>query len=186
MLDPAAIAPETLRRFTRAEYDHFGDLGVFDDERVELLCGAVVTMSPNSPEHIDPIAQLQELLFEALKGRAKVRVQFALLAGDESVPEPDIAVVPLDDYRHRHPAEALLVVEVALSSLRIDRLVKAPLYAASGFPEYWIVNVADRCIEVYRTPQGGAYADLTRHGAGETLSPQAFPDVAIRVNDVLR
>jgi len=76
------------------------------------------------------------------------------------------------------------VIEVALSSLNKDRNVKAPLYAASGFPEYWIVDVAGQAIEVHATPAGGAYATVTRHTPGETLRPAAFPDVAVQVADV--
>lgn len=115
-----------------------------------------------------------------------MRIQQPLIAADESEPEPDVAVVPLGDYRLVHPERALLVIEIAASSLRKDRLIKAPLYAASGFLEYWIVNVNDGVFEVHRGARAGAWASVTRHERGETIAPEAFPDLAIRIADVLR
>jgi Uma2 family endonuclease len=186
MLDPAALAPERPRRLSRAEYDRLVELGFFDDERIELLHGTLVTMSPNDPGHVDPVAQLGKILFRALEDRAEVRIQFPFIAVDDSEPEPDVAVVPIGDYRAAHPGEALLIVEVAVTSLGKDRRIKGPLYAASGVPEYWIVNVPERCIEVHRAPADGIYTAVSRHGAGEAIAPLGFPDVAIRVDDVLR
>ncbi len=141
----------------RAEYERLVALGAFEDERVELLHGVLVDMSPNKPGHVSPIDRLTMILVPALVGRAIVRVQSPIAAGDESEPEPDLAVVPPGDYRQEHPAHALLVIEVALSSLNKDRHVKAPLYAASGFLEYWIVDVAGQAVEVHAAPADGVY-----------------------------
>jgi Uma2 family endonuclease len=184
MLDASLLLPLRPRPLKRAEYDHLVALGAFEDERVELLHGVLVDMSPNDPRHASPIDRLNAILTPALVGKGTVRVQLPLVAHDESEPEPDLAVVPLGDYRSEHPAVALLVIEVALSSLNKDRNVKAPLYAASGFGEYWIVNVADEVIEVYRSAEKGGYARLSRHSAPDTLRPEAFPDLAVRVADV--
>ncbi len=184
MLDASLLLPEHPRPLRRAEYDRLVALGAFEDERIELLHGVLVDMSPNDPGHVSPIDRLTMILAPALVGRAIVRVQSPILAHDESEPEPDVAVVPLGDYRLQHPGAALLVIEVAVSSLNKDRKVKAPLYAASGFPEYWIVNVAEKEIEVYSAPGSGVYARVTRHAAGETLGPEAFADVAVKVSDV--
>jgi Uma2 family endonuclease len=184
MLDASLLLPERPRPLRRVEYDRLVALGAFEDERIELLHGVLVDMSPNKPGHVSPIDRLTMILVPALVARAIVRVQSPIAAGDDSEPEPDIAVVPPGDYRQEHPAQALLVIEVALSSLNKDRNVKAPLYAASGFPEYWIVDVAGQAIEVHATPAGGAYATVTRHTPGETLRPAAFPDVAVQVADV--
>ena len=96
----------------------------------------------------------------------------------------DVAIVPLGDYSARHPARALLVIEVADSSVRTDRLVKAPLYAESGFEEYWIVDVAARIVEVHRGPMGDGWKSITRHASDETLTVAAFPDVAVRIADL--
>jgi Uma2 family endonuclease len=137
------IDPEKPRRIARAEFDRMVALGFFESERVELLHGVIITMTPpNDPPHASPVQLLGELLILGLARRATVRIQLPLIATDDSEPEPDIAVVPRGDYNEAHPERAHLVVEVADSSLRKDRLVKGPLYAASGFEEYWVVNVA--------------------------------------------
>jgi Uma2 family endonuclease len=184
MIDASLLLPERPRPLKRAEYDRLVALGAFEDERIELLHGVLVDMSPNDPGHVSPIDRLNMILAPALLGRAIVRVQSPIVAHDESEPEPDVAVVPLGDYRQQHPAFALLVIEVALSSLNKDRKVKAPLYAATGFPEYWIVNVAEKAIEVHLAPRGGIYSRVTRHTAGDVLRPEALPDVAVKVTDV--
>jgi len=115
-----------------------------------------------------------------------VRTQMPISLDDESAPEPDVAVVPLADYSHEHPSSAHLIIEVAYSSLRKDRLMKAPLYARSGFREYWIVNVPAKVVEVHRGPSPDGWASIMRHSAPETLHPQAFPDVAVPIAAILR
>jgi Uma2 family endonuclease len=184
VLEPSLILPETPRPLKRSEYDRLVALGAFEDERVELLYGTLVAMSPQDPGHTSPIGQLTMLLAPALVGRALVRVQSPLVASDESEPEPDLAIVPLGDYRASHPDRAHLVIEVAVSSAKKDRLVKGPLYARSGFTEYWLVDVTAGCIEVYRDPSADSYRVTTRHGAGEAIHVAAFADVAVRVDDV--
>ena len=181
MLDAALLLPERPRPLKRSEYERLVASGAFEDERVELLHGVLVDMSPNDPRHVSPIDRLNAMLTPRLLGRALVRIQSPIVAHDESEPEPDVAVVPLGDYREEHPARALLVVEVALSSLNKDRNVKGPLYAASGYREYWIVNVAEKTLEVHRAPRGDRYTDVTRHAQGEVLHINAFPDVEVDV-----
>jgi len=184
VLDARLIEPEKTRGLLRSEYDRLVALGLLEDERVELLHGTLVEMSPNEPAHSSPIQALTAILVPALVGRATVRVQLPLYAANESEPEPDVAIVPLGEYRSAHPAHAHLVIEVAVSSINKDRKVKAPLYAASGFAEYWLVNVRDRVVEVYRSPDSGTYRAVSRHGASEVLSPEAFPDVHVALGDV--
>ena len=185
MLEPSLILPEKPRPLKRSEYDRLVAMGAFDEERVELLYGTLVAMSPQDPGHTSPIGKLTMLIVPAIVGRALVRVQSPLVAVDESEPEPDLAIVPLGDYRSAHPDRAYLVIEVAVSSAKKDRVVKAPLYARSGFAEYWLVDVTAGCVEVYREPGPDGYRVTTRHGAGETIHVAAFSDVAIRVDDVL-
>jgi Uma2 family endonuclease len=105
-------------------------------------------------------------------------------SSDESEPEPDIAIVPNGSYSKRHPDQAHWIIEVAASSLKKDRDVKAPLYAASGFPEYWIVNVAARSVEVFRSPNDGGYSDVSVHDEHAEIAPLAFPDVSVRVAEL--
>ncbi len=186
VLDYALLAPETPRRISRELYDRMVSLGLLDEARVELLHGAIIQMSPNDPCHASPVDELNAILAVALVGRGRVRIQQPFLAADESEPEPDVAVVPLGDYHLVHPDRALLVIEIASSSLRKDRLIKAPLYAVSNVHEYWIVNVGERVVEVHRGATAGGWASITRHEHEETIAPDAFPDVAIRIADVLR
>ena len=162
-------------------------LGFFQSERVELLHGVIIAMTPpNDPPHASPVQLLGEILVLGLARRATVRVQLPLVAADDSEPEPDIAVVPRGDYNEAHPERAHLVIEVADSSLRKDRLVKGPLYATSGFEEYWVVNVIAKVVEVHRYPSDDGWASVTRHGRDDTIHPLAFPDLAVTVADFLR
>lgn len=186
MLEPSLIDPEKARPLKRAEYDQLVAAGAFEDERVELLHGTLVAMSPQDPRHTTPIQHLTMLLVPALVGRALVRVQAPFAASDDSEPEPDVAVVPLGDYKADHPARAHLVIEVALSSTKKDRLVKAPLYAQSGVDEYWLVDVTAGVIEVYRSPSSNGYATVTKQGAGDMIAMVTFADVSVSVDDVFR
>ena len=175
-----------MRPLKRAEYDRLVALGCFDDEKIELLNGMLVAVSPQGAGHAYVTTKLTALLIRALGERAIVQCQAPLGAWDDSEPEPDLAVVPNRDYSHDHPASALLVIEVAQSSLDKDRLVKATLYARAGVPEYWIVNLPERVVEVHRDPRpDGGYASVTIHGADQTIHPAAFPDVAVAIAEVL-
>jgi Uma2 family endonuclease len=181
-----AVAPPTQTRpLRREEYDQLVELGRFQGEKIELLYGELVHMSPIGARHTSAVQELGALLIRALEGRATVRIQSPFAALDTSEPEPDVAVVPLGRYAEAHAAEAYLIIEVAESSLAFDRIVKQRLYAESRVPEYWVVNVAEKCIEVYREPKAEAYARLERIGHGGSIAPERFPDVVIRVADVI-
>ena len=158
--------------------------GFFRDERVELIQGVVVQMSPQNAPHSYAIQILNRLLMPRLLGRADVRVQLPFVADGHSVPEPDLAVVPAENYRDAHPSRAFLIIEVADSSLKFDRQEKADLYARAGVPEYWVVNLADRIIERYSEPTSGAYARVTPFRSGETVQILAFGDVGVPANEV--
>lgn len=179
------IEPNRIRPLKRTEYERLAEWGAFDRERVELIRGQVVRMSPRTPEHDWTVTQLHERLLLGLRGRAVVRSQAALLAADDSKPEPDIQVLPPGDYRHEHPDRALLLVEVAHTSLEYDRTVKADLYAEGGVPEYWIVDLVNRILEVRDRIANGRYSRTRCFGPGETVSPAAYPDVEIEVASVL-
>jgi Uma2 family endonuclease len=185
MLDPSEFAPETMRPLSRAEYERLVAIGMFEDERVELLYGAVVEMSPKGPAHESALERLLELFVRALVPRATVRVQSAFAASDSSEPEPDLVIVPRRSYETAHPSEAFLVVEVSQSSLGKDRGVKARVYAESGVPEYWVVNVVDGVIERHTAPRDGRYETVATHRRGERIALVCFPDVVVAVADVL-
>jgi len=184
--EPAPMLLESIRPLRRREYDRLVALGSFDDERIELIGGLLVAMSPQGVEHSDVVSRLANALVRALGDRALVKSQCPLAVDDESEPEPDVAVVPSGDYSREHPSAAILVVEVSDSSLRTDREVKGPLYAAAGIEEYWIVNLVDRWVEVHRAPREGRYSDVSRHGREATLRPLAFADVVVAVGALIR
>jgi Uma2 family endonuclease len=185
VLDPKELAPEAPRLITRLEFERLGQTDFFgDDERVELIRGVLVTPPMPHPRHEAVIVRLNRLLILALGKRAWVQVNAAYAADDYSQVLPDLAVIPDGDYETERPASALLVVEVALSSLRKDQRVKAPLYAENGVPEYWIVNVDERLLEVHTLPRDGRYTNVATMAIGQTVRLVKFPDVAIDVADV--
>jgi Uma2 family endonuclease len=170
------------RRLTRDEYHRLAEVGFFrDDERVELIHGTLVEMAPIGPPHCNVVDVLNELLVIKLAGRAKVRIQQPLLGWDESEPEPDVAVVPTGSYAEHHPDQALLVIEVAESSLDYDQATKAPLYARSRVHEYWIVDVVGRAVIVHREATAEGYARVTRIAEGELVELALFPDVQVSI-----
>lgn len=175
-----------IRPLRRVEYDRMVQLGMFEDERIELLRGVLVPMSPIGPPHSATLDRLVELLVLALHGRARVRAQNPFAALDDSEPEPDVTVVPLGDYDAGHPERALLVIEVSESSLARDRGVKLRIYAENGVPEYWVVNLVDRRIEVHTEPSKDGYGAVRHVERGESIALGAFPDVAVNVGDVVR
>ncbi|MFN8424234.1 MAG: Uma2 family endonuclease [Anaerolineae bacterium] len=172
-------------RFCRAELP--------PDARVELIDGVIYQMSPTSPEHNGPSISLTRLLVQRLGDRADVLPSSSILLDHWSMPQPDFVVLARPDdpteYHKRHvePADCLLIVEVSRSSLRFDRGVKARAYARAGVPEYWIVAVDEGVIEVHREPgaDGKGYVSVVRHGRGEAVSPGAFAEVRIGVEEVL-
>lgn len=177
---------EVIRPLRRVEYDQLAVLGAFEDERIELLDGEMVAMSPIGTRHDSAVQQLTELLVLALHGRASVRCQSSFAASEISEPQPDFSIVARGDYIEDHPSQASLIIEVAESSLAKDRGRKLRLYATCQVPEYWVVDLVERCIEVYRDPEGPSYARMDRYGRGQSIQMLAFSDVHIAVSDVLK
>ncbi len=184
-MDLRQLEPEKPRPLRRAEYDRLVELGLFEDERLELLHGVIVAMSPQDAMHSNVIQILTTILVPKLLDRAYVRVQCPLALAEDSEPEPDVAVVALGNYFDEHPRTAFLVIEVADTSLRKDREIKAALYARAGVREYWIVNLPDRVVEVHREPAEGGYRRVQRFAAGDSIALEAFGDVIVAVADLL-
>jgi len=182
----AAAAAEKVRPLRRVEYDKLVALGVFEGEHIELIDGALLQMSPIGPPHCETVDRLNELFVLTFVGRARVRTQGSFAAGEFSEPEPDLSLLPLRDYHAEHPQQAYLVVEVAESSLSYDRGRKARLYAECDVPEYWVVNLVERTVEVHRAPNAGQYEQVSVHAKGSRLRLVAFPDVELSVDDFLR
>ena len=160
------------------------EAGLFQKERVELIHGILVRVSPQNAAHAMVVQILNRLLMPRLVGRADVRVQLPFAAGEDSMPEPDLALVAVAGFGAPHPDRAFLIVEVADSSLEEDRHEKAEVYASAGVGEYWVVNVPDRTIEVHTEPSRGAYARVTPYRRGEAVAPGAFPDVTISLSEL--
>jgi Uma2 family endonuclease len=182
MLDPALLGSERVRPLLRREYEQLVDAGSFADERVELLRGVLVEMSPQGPPHARIAAWFAQRLIKALDiARFDVRSHSPFAASDDSMPEPDVSVSLRTD-TDEHPAAAFLLIEVSDSSLRKDRIIKTEIYAEAGVPEYWIVDVEHRAVEVLTQPTKTGYANMHRleHGA---LRPLQL-DVALSVDEI--
>ena len=150
----ANYEPRT-RRFSRAEYEWLIDLGVFQPgEAIELIGGELMVAEPQSAPHYTAIQKTAKALEAAFGPGWEIRTQGPIGLDDDSEPEPDIAVVAgsPDNYSRAHPSRPTLTVEVAESSLGVDRQRKGSLYARAGLPDYWILNLVDRVLEVYRQP----------------------------------
>ncbi|MBL8950930.1 MAG: Uma2 family endonuclease, partial [Myxococcaceae bacterium] len=147
----------------------------------ELLYGRLVPMTIHPP-HSHFVKVLTKLFVIALGDRADVLVQSPIASSDDSEPEPDLSIVPAATYFDDHPSRALLIIEVADSTLKKDRTVKAQLYAETGVPEYWIVDGNGAAIEVYSQPIDGRYSSVVRYSAGQTVSPTAFPDIVVSLD----
>jgi Uma2 family endonuclease len=179
----------TRRRFNVDEYYAMARAGILtEDERVELLDGEVVVMTPKGVRHAACVRRLTHTFSRRLAGRAIVQVQDPVRLEGYSEPEPDVALLkpPCKRYDNAHPTPdaVLLIVEVADTSLASDRARKLPLYANAGIAEVWIINVEARAIEVYRQPSGARYADV-QHLREGSVTPLAFPGEAIDIDEIL-
>jgi hypothetical protein len=184
-----AVAFEPYR-FTVEQYHRMGDAGIFSpDARVELIDGEIFEMSPIGPWHAGVVNRLNRAFVTGLGDRAVVHVQNPVGLDRYSEPLPDLTLLRSrpDFYGTAHPtpADALLLVEVADTSLERDRGRKLPLYARTGVPEVWIVNRQADAVEVFRGPSRGGYGERQVCGRGQTLAPVAFPDLALRIDDIL-
>jgi Uma2 family endonuclease len=180
--------PHQPHRWTRAEYEHIVDSGGFPPEaRLELLEGQIIDMSPQKSTHASACDLVEAALLTCIFPDAYIRTQKPLAIDTTSEPEPDIAVVPGTprDYVDHHPTTARLIVEVADSSLDYDRSRKARVYARNRVPEYWIVNLRDRVLEIHRQPLGEGYRLTETRRADERVSPLAAPRCTVAVRDLL-
>ena len=183
------------RRFTRAEYERLIDLGVFQPgEDIELIGGELMVAEPQGAPHYTAIRKTAKALEAAFGPGWEVRTEGPIGLDDESEPEPDVALVPgaPDDYARAHPSRPALTVEVAESSLALDRQRKGSLYARAGLPDYWVLNLVDRVLEVYREPAPDSAAPFGwRYGRSEVfeasarVAPLAAPGSSIPVSQLL-
>jgi len=187
-MQATVITPETeqerepqIRLWSIADYHQMIEAGILDeDDRVELLEGR--------PFHAASVQRSSRLLFQLLSDRAEIRVQLPVILGNDSEPEPDLAVVRFDadEYSFRHPEapDIYLLIEVADSTIAKDRNQKARIYAKNRVLEYWILDLQKRQVYVFRQPEEGVYREKLILNSDDSITMQAFPDVAIALNDM--
>jgi len=185
------MAVQLLRRgFTVEEYHRMAQAGILtEDDRVELIEGEIITMTPIGSRHAACVDRLTRLLSAHAGREAIVRVQNPIRLGERSEPQPDLALLRFrsDFYASRHPGpeDVLLVVEVAETSADVDREVKLPLYARSGIAEAWLVDLAGGQIEVERRPTPRGYGEVERFGRGSRVRSRALPDLDVAADEIL-
>ncbi len=176
-------------RLTVADYHRMAQTGVLaEDDRVELIDGEIIDMAPIGSPHAGTVTYLINILKIAIGERAIVSPQNPVFLGRHSEPQPDIALLKprADFYRAKHPSpeDVLLIIEVADTTLRYDREVKAPLYARHGIPELWIVDLENRCLYLYREPGDEGYRQIETIEHPGVLTPLLLPDVPVALTDL--
>jgi Uma2 family endonuclease len=185
-MDDAALAP-ARHRLTVHDYHRMADAGIFgEDDRIELIDGDLIDMAPIGSEHAAVVNRLTEAFVLACAGRAIVSVQNPVRLDQSSEPQPDLAILrrQADFYAtggHPGPADILLLVEVADSSLRFDRTVKLPLYARAGIAELWIVDLQRRVVDVHRRPADDEYGEITTHQPREQVALVLAPEIMVKL-----
>ncbi|HEY0602208.1 MAG TPA: Uma2 family endonuclease [Herpetosiphonaceae bacterium] len=190
----ATFAEPQVHLWTRDEYYKMAEVGLFDQKRVELIEGRVIEMSPMGSVHATVVTLTARPAERAFGPAYFVRWQMPFTVSDLSEPEPDVAVIQgnVREYTIAHPTTAALIVEVAETSLTYDRIEKNSLYARAGIADYWIVNLVNEQVEVYRDPQpdpeaiyGFSYATMLTLTRGDTIAPLAEAAVEIMIADLL-
>ena len=176
--------------FSTDQYEKMIEAGVLtENNRVELLRGEIVNMAPIGLRHSGCVARLVAIFSARLEQSAIVWPQNPIRLSDDSEPEPDVALLePRADYyssSRATPGDVLLLIEVADSTLARDKFLKLPLYAEGGITEYWIVNLVEDVVQTYSRPAKGSYSKVNQYQRGETLSPEAFPNLIIKVDEII-
>jgi Uma2 family endonuclease len=176
-------------RLTVADYYRMGEIGIFEaDARVELIDGQIIDMPPIGSPHAGTVNHLVKLLAQVVGDHAVLLAQNPVVLGDHSSPQPDLALArPKADFyasRHPQPADLMLVVEVADTSLRFDRDDKVPLYARHGIPEVWLVDLGGKRILRYRQPQEGVYAAVDQPDLASPLELAALPETRLDLSNL--
>lgn len=184
------IATE-LRSLSVQDYHRMVEVGILaTDERVELIEGQLYTMAAKGTAHSAAVTRIDRVLSQRLAGQVLLRFQNPVQLSNFSEPEPDVAIAHIDplDYEEHHPTpeDIFWLIEVADSTLRRDRDLKVPLYGRSGIREYWILDVQERCLYVFREPRQDGYDSEQKLSEHDTIAPLAFPDCLIHVAEFLR
>lgn len=184
------VAELKTHQFSVKEFHRMGKAGILsEDDRVELLDGEIIEMAPIGMRHVGIVDRLNRLFTFRLGSRAIVRVQSPIQLGRRSEPLPDVTILKArpDFYTtaRSQTTDVLLLIEVADTTVRTDRSTKVPLYARASIAEVWLVDLETNALEVYRQPSEKGYGDMQRLTPGDFVSPAAFPEVSLAVNDIL-
>ncbi|HLO83660.1 MAG TPA: Uma2 family endonuclease [Nostocaceae cyanobacterium] len=179
-----------LRLWTVEDYHRMAEVGIFKpDERVELLEGIILTINAKGIAHSSALGRTNHLLNNKLRNQAWVDVKNPVTLNEISQPEPDIAVLKIDplSYADHHPtpSEVYLIIEVADSSFKFDTEVKAKAYSQAGIKDYWILDVINRQLWIFRNPTAEGYQNIVSFPENEIVSPLEFPDLQILISDIL-
>ena len=177
------------RKFTVQQYHQMCESGILtEDDRVELIRGEIIEMSPIGTKHAACVKCLNKLLYRKLGDRVLIAIQDPIVLNNKSEPQPDVALLqPRDDFyetAHPQPQDIFLLIEVADSTVMYDREEKIPLYAEANIREVWLVDINAQIVEVYQQPTGAGYQIIQKFTPGENLSIAAFPDIKITVNQI--
>lgn len=187
----SGVAENIRHKITVADYYRMGEAGIFhEDDRVELMEGDLIDMAPIGSKHASTVTRLERLLITEVGDSAVVSGQNPLKLSNLSVPQPDVMVLKLrpDDYFNAlpEPADVLLLIEVADSSLNYDRNTKLPLYASGNIPEIWLIDLNARTLERYTQPRGESYAQFEIFNQLDKISPIFLPELKLELGQVLR
>ena len=178
----------TRRRFTVHDYHRMAEVGILhEDERVELIEGDIVEMTPIGSRHAMCVIRLTRLLVPLVGDRALVSPQNPVRLSERLEPQPDMTVIRARDYEGSLPGpeDVLLLIEVSDTTLSYDRNVKLPLYARAGIPEVWIVDLAGQVIERHTNPSGDGYRHVERARRGKTIESITMPELSFGVEAVI-
>ena len=178
-----------VRPLTIDDYHRMIETGIIHEgEHIELISGQIFNMAAKGTRHTVANTELMSELFLLLGRKAKIRCQDPITLPNNSEPEPDIVIARLrsDNYVNSHPvpADLILVIEVADSTLSFDRNIKAPLYAAAGISEYWIVNLVDDRLEIYSQPEGSIYTNTQIILPPRLINLSHFPDITLNLTTI--
>lgn len=185
------IPTQVLRHlFTVHDYHRMVDAGILrEDDRVELIRGEILAMSPIGPPHNGSVIRATNVLMPIVKDHALVSAQGAVRLDQYSEPQPDIVLLrPRDDFytkQHPQPGDTLLIVEIADSSLDFDRQIKAGLYAETGVVEYWVSDIPHRCVWAYTDARANTYQTVLQYVTGDIILPTLLPECRIPVDVLL-
>ena len=179
-----------VRQWTVSDYRRMLDAGILvEDDQVELLNGQITLMSPQRPPHTTATKRAYDYLKPLLLGKADVRSQSPITLNSYSEPEPDIAVVAIDNFeysdRHPSPNEIFLLIEVADSTLARDLGEKVSAYAQANIQDYWVVNVRERIVHIFRHPLGDTYQQKQILEENDECSLLVFPDINVLISRLL-